>query len=138
MKNTAIIDAGPLIALFDGSDRYHKIVLEFMKDYTGYLITTIPAITEATHLLDFDVNAQIDLLKWIDTGSISIFQITPYHLKNIIKMIEKYADRPMDFADASLVIVAEELNIDNIISIDCDIDIYRYKKKKTFKNLLHI
>ncbi len=56
----------------------------------------------------------------------------------MIPLIEKYSDRPMDFADASIVILAEELNINNIISIDSDFEIYRYRSKKRFNNLLTI
>ncbi|MEW5693077.1 MAG: PIN domain-containing protein [Candidatus Hydrogenedentota bacterium] len=138
MKNIAIIDAGPLIALFDASDKYHQKVKEYLKKYKGYLITTIPVITEATHLLDFNIQAQLDLLKWIELGGVSIFHITEEHIKRIIKLIEKYLDRPMDFADASLIVLAEELNINSIISVDIDFYIYRLKQKKKFTNLLDI
>jgi uncharacterized protein len=137
MQNIAIIDAGPLIALFDSSDYYHKIITEFLKNYRGNLITTLPVITEATHILDFDIEAQKNLLKWIEVGGIQIFNIKISHIKKIIDLMNKYSDIPMDFADSTLVILAEERNINQIISIDSDFDIYRFNKIKHFKNILY-
>jgi predicted nucleic acid-binding protein len=45
-----IVDAGPLIALFDKDDKYHNSVIKFLKTFDGQLITSWPAITEVTHL----------------------------------------------------------------------------------------
>lgn len=52
-----IVDAGPLISLFDKDDKYHLPVLNYFKNFTGRLITTWPVITEVTHLLSFNINA---------------------------------------------------------------------------------
>jgi predicted nucleic acid-binding protein len=136
MQNIAIIDAGPLIALFDASDKYHSLTTNFLKNYKGKLLTTIPVITEATHLLSFDLQAQKNLLKWIEIGGLKLFDIQMTHIQKIIELMDKYSDRPMVFADASLVIISEELNINKIISIDSDFTIYRFKRNRHFKNLL--
>jgi len=64
-----LIDSGPLIALFDTSDKFHKKALDFVKSNQFPLITTIASVTEALHLLDFNRNAQIDLLEWIHRES---------------------------------------------------------------------
>ena len=130
-----LIDAGPLIALFDKNDKYHNPVKNFLKDIRGYLITTWPIITEATYMLSFNVNAQLDLLRWCNFGGISIFQLLKQHLPSIIVLTEKYADIPMDFADASLIMASEELHINEIISIDSDFDVYRTLKKKYVRNI---
>lgn len=57
MRST-LIDAGPLIALFDRDDQFHNAIKEFLRIYKGYLLTTWPVITEVLHMLDFNVNAQ--------------------------------------------------------------------------------
>ena len=59
MRKT-LIDAGPMIALFDKSDRYHKHVMKFLKDFDGELVTTWPVVTEVSHMLDFNIKVQID------------------------------------------------------------------------------
>ena len=135
MQNT-IIDSGPLIALFDKSDKYHQKVLEFLKTYDGKLITTWAVITEVTHMLSFNLNVQIDFLKWVHIGGLEVVEITQKDLQNIIKFMEKYTNVPMDLADGSLLVVAQNLGIKDIVSIDSDYDIYRTIKKESLRNLL--
>ena len=60
MQST-LIDAGPLIALFDSSDSYHKRAVAFLKNSQGSFITTWPVITEVSHMLDFSIKTQINL-----------------------------------------------------------------------------
>ncbi len=135
MKNT-IIDSGPLIALFDKSDKYHARVLDFLKSYDGKLITTWAVITEVTHMLSFNLNVQVDFLKWIHLGGVEVVEITQQNLQEIIEYMEKYVNVPMDLADGSLLVVAQNQNIKDIISIDSDYDIYRTIKKEALNNLL--
>ena len=58
-----IIDSGPLIALFDKNDKYHKLVIEFFKDFKGEFVTSWAVITEVTHMLDFNLQVQLNFLK---------------------------------------------------------------------------
>ena len=131
-----IIDSGPLIALFDGSDKYHNDVLNFMKEYKGKLITSWAVITEVSHMLDFNLQVQIDFLKWCEVGGIEVYNITQDEISNIRVMMEKYIDIPMDLADGTLMYIANKQNIKNIVSIDSDFDIYRTLKKQSLNNLL--
>ncbi len=127
-----LIDSGPLIALFDGTDKYHSVSVEFIKNNKSELITTIASITETLHLLDFSRKAQIDFLGWVNAGALSIEQITSNDLVRIQELTIKYSDLPMDFADACLVLLSEKLNINGVATIDRDFDVYRLKGKETF------
>lgn len=131
-----LIDSGPLIALFDRSDSYHVKVLEFMKTFKGELITSWSVVTEVTHMLDFNLQVQIDFLKWCEIGGVTLFEISQDELCDIRVMIEKYSDVPMDLADATLMYIANKEKLKNIISIDSDFDIYRTLKKQNLNNLL--
>ena len=131
-----IIDSGPLIALFDKSDKYHQKVLTFLQSYKGELITSWAVITEVSHMLDFNLKVQIDFLKWIELGGIQLYDISQDELKNIRVMMEKYLDIPMDLADATLMYIASKEKIKDIVSIDSDFDIYRTLKKQSLNNLL--
>jgi len=135
MKKT-LIDSGPLIALFDKSDKYHQKCLEFIKEYRGELITSWSVVTEVSHMLDFNLNVQIDFLKWIELGGITIYEISQTDIVNIRVMMEKYIDIPMDLADGSLIYISNKENIKDIVSIDSDFDIYRTLKKQSLNNLL--
>ena len=57
-------------------------------------------------------------------------------LERMIALTKKYQDRPMDLADASLVVTSEKLGIRQVISIDRDFDIYRRADKKQIENIL--
>jgi uncharacterized protein len=131
-----LIDSGPLIALFDSSDRYHKKAVDFIKNNTLLLITTIASITETLHLLDFNRNAQIDFLEWVNRGAVEIYNIESIDFKRLKELTEKYRDLPMDFADSCLVLLAEKNNINTIATIDRDFSIYRINGKKKFKTIL--
>ncbi len=131
-----LIDAGPLIALFDRDDRFHEPVIDFLKQYRGKLHTTWPVITETSHMLSFNVQVQIDFLKWIKRDAVTLVPVTKEHLGRIIEYSEKYSDLPMDLADSSLMVTAEFTGIHEIATIDSDYYIYRTKSKKALKNVL--
>lgn len=135
MLNAVLIDSGPLIALFDKDDHYHNSVLAFIKDKKFKFFTTVPVITEVLHMLDFNVTVQIAFLEWIENKGLILFDIFQQDITAIIELTKKYRDRPMDFADASLLIAAEKTNIHSIISIDSDFDIYRLSGKKNIENI---
>jgi predicted nucleic acid-binding protein len=133
----SLIDAGPIISLFDKDDSYHKILKTyFAQNFKGHLFSTWPVITEVSHLLKFNIQVQIDFYKWIDRGAIQIIDIDSDNFKRIIELSTKYSDIPMDLADASLIVLSEITEIKNIITIDSDYYIYRTNKKKMLNNLV--
>ncbi|MBF0412350.1 MAG: PIN domain-containing protein [Desulfamplus sp.] len=131
-----LIDSGPLIALFDASDKYHNEVIKFIKSNKYPLITTLVSITETLHLLDFNRNAQIDFIEWIHRGAVELVNIENRDFGRIKELTEKYRDLPMDFADSCLVYLAEKLNLDTIATIDRDFTIYRIQGNRKFKVIL--
>jgi len=136
VKNITLVDSGPLIALFDKGDKYHTSVLNFFKAYDGEFITTWAVVTEVTHMLDFNLKVQLDFLKWLELGAIDIYEIKQNDLSEIVPMMTKYTNVPMDLADSTLMFVAQKENIKDIVSIDSDFDIYRTLKQGFLNNLL--
>lgn len=134
MQST-LVDAGPLIALFDKSDSYHKRAVSFLKQSQGLLITTWPVIAEVSHMLDFSTKTQINFLKWINRGGLQIFDLEFYHLIRMIELSEKFTDVPMDLADATLIVASEAKGITKIASIDSDFYVYRNIRNKYLKNV---
>ena len=134
MRNT-LIDAGPIIALFDRGDRYHYRIVDLIKRESLHLISTWPVITEASHMLDFNNKAQISLLEWIYRGGLELAQIDAMGIQRIIDLTKKYNDVPMDLADATLIVAAETTGIREIISIDTDFYVYRTIQKEMITNI---
>ncbi len=128
-----LLDSGPLIALFDASDKYHSDSVNFIKTNKFPLVTTIASVTETLHLLDFNRNAQIDFIEWIHRGAVEIQNIENNDFGRLKELTEKYRDLPMDFADSCLVYLAEKLNLNTIATIDRDFSIYRIKGRRKFK-----
>ena len=133
----SLIDSGPLIALFDKDDNYHESIKTFLKSYKGFLYTSWAVITEVLHMLDFNVEVQIDFLQWIKRGGLEVVLLSQSNIARIIEISEKYSDVPMDFADATLIIISELKNIGEVISIDSDFYIYRNIRNEYLKNIFN-
>lgn len=132
---TVLIDAGPLIALFDRSDHYHQPMLDFLATQRFRFVSTLAVLTEVAHMLDFSVNAQLDFFRWVAVNGVQLADIQQPHIARVIELTEKYSDLPMDFADATLVIAAESTGIREIISIDSDFDVYRLPGRVAIHNI---
>jgi len=135
MLNTILIDAGPIIALFDKDDKFHKKIVAFVKGKKYKFVTTIAVITEASHMLDFSVEAQISFFEWVMKEGVIIHEVHQSDISRIIELTRKYKDMPMDFADATLVIAAEKTGIKRVISIDSDFNVYRLPGKAKIENV---
>jgi uncharacterized protein len=135
LTKKCLIDAGPLIALFDKDDKYHGPIKDFLKNYQGRLYTSWPVITEVLYMLDFNVNVQMDFLKWLRKDALEVVPISKNNLTRIIELSEKYSDVPMDLADATLIVISESEHIKEIISIDSDFYIYRNIRNEYVRNI---
>lgn len=130
-----LIDAGPLIALFDRSDKYHLKALQFIKDFKGELWTTWPVVTEASHMLDFSTKAQLNLLSWIERGGLHLVDLSESQVFRFTELVDKFDDVPMDLADASLIVASELKNYKEVASIDSDFYIYRDVRNQYLTNV---
>ena len=121
-----LVDAGPLVALLDADDQYHKKCVAALKVLREPLVTVWPPVTEAMYLLGDLPKAQEALWEMLARG---VLQLLPLDLADVPRMRElmsKYADRPMDLADAALVRVAEREGIRKIFTVDRkDFGVYR-------------
>jgi predicted nucleic acid-binding protein len=130
-----VVDAGPLIALFRKRDRHHSRVKRFLSTSRARLVSTLPVITEVCHFLNTD--GKIALLTWVGRGGLSLQPIATDDLNDITALIERYADQEMDFADATLVWLAELINTLDVMTIDRkDFRVYRSRSGEAFNLVL--
>jgi len=137
-----LADSGPLAALYSRGDQYHARAVEFFRLHGAGIRchTTWEVISEVMYFLNFNAHAQGDFLDWVhlghSRGMMKIKALEPDDLPGLSKMMRKYADRPMDLADASLVSLANSSGITDIITIDrADFSVYRTDKRRAFRNL---
>jgi len=134
-----ITDTGFWLALADQQDTHHQAARQKLKEIDEGLITTWCVVTETCYLLlkRKGVLAQSKFMESLANGAFETFNLQPYHAHRIAQLMQKYANLPMDLADASLVILAEEIGHGRILSVDYrDFNTYRWKSTQPFQNLL--
>ena len=127
------MDTGPWVALVDRSESRHGECVEWLKQFEGEIFTSEAVLTEVLYLLNFSSKAQSAAFDFILTGAIVLVPSSIESLKMAKRLMKKYQDLPMDFADATLVSLAHDLSIDHIVTFDRkDFSIYRLHKKRSF------
>jgi predicted nucleic acid-binding protein len=133
VKRRVAVDSGPLVALFDPSDFYHEGAVAFFADRTVRGFITTAVIAEVTHLLEFRDDTPINFLRWLRRDAFAVEDVAS-DLERIIELMTKYADVPMDFADATVVAASERLGIRDVATLDSHFLIYRLHGRQIFQN----
>jgi uncharacterized protein len=137
-----IADTGFFVAIGNRKDDYHELALRRLRELSKQaerLVTTCAVFTEASYLIfqRGGREARRKFLGQYQDGLFEIFELNVLHAPRIGELMEKYADLPMDLADASLVILAEHVGHGRILSTDQrDFRTYRWKNHEPFENLL--
>jgi uncharacterized protein len=113
-----LIDAGPLVALFDPRDGQHAECALTLSKIEDRLVTTTPVMTEAFHLLEPGTRGAALLQRYIRDAGLSFWTLDDERLLRAIDIMEHYADQAMDLADATLVAAAETLRVTTIFTLD--------------------
>lgn len=113
-----LLDTGPFVALLDRSERSHSVCMEFFREINCRFVTTEPVLTEVVYLLGPSYAMQKPALEFILKGGAEVVPQTADSLQRAMGLMEKYRDVPMDFADATLVALAEERKTREIFTLD--------------------
>lgn len=133
MRNI-LLDTGPLVALLDSSEKNHERCVAFFKDFKGQLFTTEPVLTEVLYLLSPSIKGQKAGIEFILKGGAMLVPQSLESLRRGLELMEKYKNVPMDFADVTLVVLAEEMGITEIFTLDVKgFSIYRMHGRKAFR-----
>lgn len=133
-----LADSGFWLALANSRDRWHQAAVSAVRNLDDTLVVTWPVVTETCHLLltRLGIQPQLRFLEQL-SQNIEVHEITVDRLPAIRALMEKYANLPMDLADASLVLAAADIGDGRILSTDKrDFDTYRWKNTEPFVNLL--
>ncbi len=129
-----IIDAGPLVALIDADEADHEMCRTVLGQLVLPLITTWPAFTEAMYLLSRAGGSVAREALWRLglTERLRVLDLSRSAVERSAKLMAKYADLPMDLADATLVAVAEEHGTRRVFTLDSDFQVYRVHGRQRF------
>lgn len=134
-----IADTGFFLAVANRRDRWHQRATDVLTDLSEPLITTWLVVGEASHLFlrRLGLEAQLRFLEFQIRGGLNLADLNHEDLTKALALMRRYADLPMDLADASLVLLAERLGHGRILSTDeRDFGAYRWKNREPFQNLL--
>ena len=131
-----LTDSSILIAYYSAKDNYHDVVCRFFEQCTSELITTLACVTEVMYLLSADYRTQNEFLNDLAHELYQCIPLSVGDFTRIKQLNEQYADLPGDFADLSLIFLAERLNISAILTLDSDFDIYRRYRKQPFERII--
>lgn len=134
-EGVRLLDTGPLVALLSSSDRAHARCVSALTEFRGELITTEAVLTEAMHLLRRVSRGRRAAIEFFLAGGARLVPMDEDLLVRCARLIETYANLSMDFADATLVAVAEVSGIDTVLTLDRrDFSVYR-AGRRAFKIL---
>ena len=126
----AILDTGPWVALIDRSESMHDNCVRWFRDYSGKLCSTEAVLTEVLYLLNFSVKAQTAAIDFVLKSGVELIPASGESLKKVRVLMKKYSDLPMDYADATIVCLAMDTGIQNIITLDKrDFSIYKIRNQ---------
>lgn len=129
-----LCDTGIIVSALDPHDNDHDLCLDILKTVSAPLMTTWPCLTEAMYLVGARAGnrGQEKLRQNIERGVFDMFSPTFAHALRACELMRRYEDIPMDFADASLVVAAEILDLTRILTFDAHFYAYRINGKTPF------
>ena len=134
MPANGLIDTGAILALIDRDDRWHPRCTEAFKDLRLPLATSAAVLTEVFHVLDHERRSIAAVYGLLRSGTITVLPIADGDLPDLETLMKRYADRPMDFADATLVHLARRERLTLIFTVDNDdFETYRIEGRRKFR-----
>lgn len=130
-----LLDTGPLVAYLDATDGQHVAIAPTLDAFKGQLVTTGAVITEAMFLLADTPNGPRSLAEFIGSSDTLVYDLAqPPELEAAASLMERYDDTPMDYADATLVLLADALHLTTVLTLDRrGFTTYRTPSRKAFK-----
>ena len=133
MRPAGLIDTGAILAILESDDRWHSSSLEAFRSVQLPLLTTEAVLTELFHLVGRNSHNIESAWRFIESGALTVKPVNDNDLPDLRALMQRYRDRPMDFADATLVHVANRESVSLILTIDHnDFETYRLSGNRKF------
>jgi uncharacterized protein len=131
-----LIDTGAIIALVDRNDRWHRPCRAALGDLQFPLATSAAVLAELFHLVAANPRGVDAAWTFIRSGAVTVLPIADDDMSALQGLMTRYADRPMDFAAATLVHLAEREGLSTVFTLDhADFETYRIGGRRRFRVL---
>ena len=134
MVADTVIDTGAILALLDRDDSWHKACSEAFNEIRLPVVTSDAVLTELFHLVG-DRKSDVQVAwEFVRSGAITLSAILEEDFGALEALMAEYHDRPMDFADATLVHLARRHSISQVFTVDHDdFETYRIDGRRRFR-----
>ncbi len=134
MADELLLDTGAFVALVDRDEKRHDDCVTALEKWTGPVVTTEAVLTETLYLVGPQSRAQKTCLEFILRGAFHLVPASAKSLQRVSVLMERYRNVPMDFADATLVVLGEELETDWVFTLDHrGFSTYRMNRNRAFQ-----
>lgn len=128
-----LLDTGAFVALLDRSERHHAACVAAFERWSAPIVTTEAVLTETLYLVGPEWNAQHACLEFFIRGAFLLVPSSASTLQRVSGLMKKYRDVPMDYADATLVALGEDLETNKVFTLDRrGFAVYRLAGNKRF------
>jgi len=129
-----LIDTGPLVAIVNPNDSAHEQCVKHAAEIPAPPVTTWPVLAEAAYLLRRDHHSVLQLLRTIREGCLSVLPLGEEAAHWMEQFFERFGDHEPQFADASLLYLAERLGAETVFTLDRrDFSIYRLSDNRALQ-----
>jgi predicted nucleic acid-binding protein len=134
VRNELLLDTGAFVALIDRNEKRHADCVAALEEWRGTIVTTEAVLTETLYLVGPQWRAQKVCLEFLLRGAFLLVPQSPGSLKRTAVLMEKYRNVPMDYAEATLVALGEELGTDMVFTLDRrGFSTYRLHQRRAFQ-----
>jgi uncharacterized protein len=136
MRTSALVDTGAILAFLDANDRWHGGCIKAFAQVRFPLLTSEAVLTELFHFVGRRIHRVEVAWKFVRSGALTLCAITDADLPALSELMHRYRDRPMDFADATLVHLAQRESLTTILTADISgFQTYRIAGRRRFRIL---
>lgn len=129
-----LLDTGTWVALLDRREREHVRCVEALRGLTGRLISTEAVLTETLWLVSGLRDGPRRCAEFVQRGAVTVVPVSSESLARAVDLMEQYRNVPMDYADATLVTLGEELDLDTVFTLDRrGFGVYRLRGRRSFQ-----
>jgi predicted nucleic acid-binding protein len=135
----ALVDTGAVVALLNRADRHHAAAVEWFRRFRGQMLTTEAVVTETAYVLAASPAHLRAALLWFERArAASLLKVEPVPDYAVLaRILAQYSNLPCDYADASLIALAERTGVTAIATIDQrDFSVYRLRGRRRFRLVL--
>ncbi|HEX9581650.1 MAG TPA: PIN domain-containing protein [Gemmatimonadales bacterium] len=113
-----LLDTGPIVATLDRTDQWHTRCVVAWEPHLDRCLTTEAVVTEACYLVESGGGSAALPLEFLLAAQIPIVGLEGMLHQHAARLMRRYSDLPMDYADASLVALADALGLHTVMTTD--------------------